>query len=272
MYPELFRIGNFPISTFGLMMAAGFLCAWWIASRRMQELRLDPEQAANVLLYAMLGGVFGAKLYYAADMTLQGEGPFTSHWGRAGLTWYGGLAGGALAVLAGARIHRMPLRAVAACIALAAPFGHAFGRLGCFLVGDDYGHPTDAWYGVAFPQGAPPTIVPVHPTQLYEAGLLFALGAALWFRRGRSHFVFGEYLLLTAAARFVVEVWRINPRYGGLSAAQWIAIALALLGIALWFYFRRRPDGVAFGKMKKFSPPPPSPARRRTKAKRQAAR
>ena len=46
--------------------------------------------------------------------------------------------------------------------------GHLLGRVGCFLVGDDYGRPTSLSWGVAFPQGLPPTAVPVRPTQLYE--------------------------------------------------------------------------------------------------------
>ena len=53
---------------------------------------------------------------------------------------------------------------VAPCLIL----GYAIGRIGCFLVGDDYGIPTNLPWGMSFPRGAPPTYQEVHPTQIYE--------------------------------------------------------------------------------------------------------
>ena len=96
--------------------------------------------------------------------------------------------------------------------AMAAAIGQALGRIGCFLVGDDYGRPTDGWFGIAFPEGAPPTLERVHPTQLYEAAWLFALTAFLWARRDRSPRLWAEYFMLAAVGRFAVEFLRVNPR------------------------------------------------------------
>jgi phosphatidylglycerol:prolipoprotein diacylglycerol transferase len=132
---------------------------------------------------------------------------------------------------------------ISSCVASAAPFGQACGRIGCFLVGDDYGRPTDLPWGIAFPEGAPPTLVPVHPTQLYEAAWLLLLGAFLWRRRRASPFLFGEYLVGAGIGRFVVEIWRVNTRVAhGLTEAQWIALALVTLGTLGLLYFRRRPE------------------------------
>jgi phosphatidylglycerol:prolipoprotein diacylglycerol transferase len=242
MYPELFTIGGFTVSTFGLMMAAAFLVGTWISSVRMREEGIDPEHASALLLYAMVGGVLGAKLYFAVDVSLREGRPFADLLlSRDGITWYGGLIGGTLAVLLGARRRGLELRAVANCVCSALPVSQSIGRVGCFLVGDDYGRPSDVPWAIAFPRGAPPTLERVHPTQLYEIGWLLPVAAFLWWRRRRSPFLFGEYLALNGLGRLVIEHWRVNPRVAlGLTEPQWIGIGLVAIGSVGWLYFRTR--------------------------------
>ncbi len=244
MYPILFEPFGYPISTFGVMMALGFLVAAWHTGVRLREYGLDPEFASTILLYAMVGGVLGSKLYFAIDEGLRTGIPFSElFFSRAGITWYGGLIGGTLAVAIGCVVHRLPIRIVSSSVAVAAALGQAFGRMGCFLVGDDYGRPTDLPWGIAFPQGAPPTFVPVHPTQLYEAAWLLAVAALLWRRRRSSPFLFGEYLALNGLGRFFVEILRVNPVAGlGLTQPQWIALTLIVLGGVGWMYYRDKPE------------------------------
>src|SRR5262245_22689159 len=173
MYPVLFEPFGFKISSFGVMLMLAFLLSALIVGRRLREEGLDPELSWTLILYGMIGGVAGAKVYYMVATALRGGDPFYDL--RAGLTWFGGLFGGTLGIALCTRIHRLSTRTIANCIANAAPFGQAVGRLGCFLVGDDYGRPSQLPWAVAFPEGAPPTLVPVHPTQLYElAWLLLA--------------------------------------------------------------------------------------------------
>jgi phosphatidylglycerol:prolipoprotein diacylglycerol transferase len=245
MYPELFRIPwlDYPISTFGVMMAVGFLVAAWIAARRMAEEGLDPDLTYSIMIYIVVGGVLGSKLYFAIDNALRGEGPFFSLLlSRGGITWYGGLIGGTLVGAWGCRRNGVPVKTFADCAATASAVGQALGRVGCFLVGDDYGRPTDLPWGVAFPEGTPPTFVPVHPTQLYEIAWLLPVAAFLWWRRHRSPFVFGEYLALNGVGRLAIEHWRINPVLAlGLTQPQWIGIGLICLGLGGWLYFRRHP-------------------------------
>ncbi len=245
MYPVVFEIFGFPISSFGLMLAAAFLVGTWIAAGRMRELGMDPDKATSLLIWVMVGGIGGSKLYFAVDTHLREGLPFLSLLlAREGITWYGGLLGGILFGIIGGLVHRLPLKALSDCIALALPVGQAMGRIGCFLVGDDYGRVTDAPWGVAFPKGAPPTLEPVHPTQLYEVAWLVLVAAWLWRRRRTSPLLFGEYLALAAAGRFVIEFWRVNPRVAAeLTEAQWIALGLALVGGGLWL--RRRLRGPA---------------------------
>ncbi len=241
MYPVLFEIFGFPISTFGVMLAIAFLSGTWLTALRMREIGLDPEQATTMLIYAMVGGIGGSKLYFAIDVSLREGIPFTQLlFAREGITFFGGLIGACLAVFIGTRIHKIPTGPFFNCVCLAAAIGQALGRIGCFLVGDDYGRPTDGPFGIAFPQGAPPTLDRVHPTMLYESAWLFGVTAFLWARRDKSPQLWAEYFMLAGIGRFAVEFLRVNPRIvGGLSAAQIIALALFAFGAISWLQARR---------------------------------
>lgn len=238
MYPILFHlpIVGWPISSFGVMMALGFLVGYWIALPRMKEEGLDPDDTANLLIYVMLGGIFGAKLYYATDFWWREGIPFwESLLSRGGLVFYGGLIGGALGGWIGCRVYGVPAIAFANASAISLAVGQALGRIGCFLVGDDYGTASDLPWAVAFPEGLPPVDHPVHPTMLYESLWLSLVTAWLWRRRKRSPSLMGEYLILNGIGRAVVEHWRLNARVGlGLSEAQWIGIAIIAFGALLW--------------------------------------
>jgi phosphatidylglycerol:prolipoprotein diacylglycerol transferase len=244
MYPTLFRIPylDFPISTFGVMMAVAFLVGSWITARRMAEEGLDPELATTLLIYVMLGGIFGSKLYFAVDVSLREGIPFTQLlFARDGITWYGGLMMGTLVGAIGCRIHGLPIKTVADCTAVAGAVGQALGRIGCFLVGDDYGRPSSLPWAVAFPQGSPPTLDAVHPTQLYEVVWLLLVASVLWSRRRKSPFLFGEYIAANGLGRIVIESWRVNPKVAfGLTEPQWIGLGLIALGVSGWLYYQRR--------------------------------
>jgi phosphatidylglycerol:prolipoprotein diacylglycerol transferase len=115
--------------------------------------------------------------------------------------------------------------------------GHALGRIGCFLVGDDYGRPSDLPWAVAFPEGLPPTDRPVHPTQLYEAAALVPMAWLLlrWRRRERpDRMILGAYLVMTGALRFAIEFIRVNERVvGPLTLAHVISLAIVAAGAVL---------------------------------------
>ena len=249
MYPELFRIGNFPISTFGLMMATAFLVGSWITARRMKEVGLDPDLATTLLVYVMLGGILGSKLYFAIDVSIREGRPFTDLlFARDGITWYGGLILGTVVGAIGAWIHGVSVVQMMNCVAPAVAVGQAIGRVGCFLVGDDYGKVSDVPWAVGFPLGAPPTDpgVRVHPTQIYEILWLLPVAFVLWKRRDRSPFLFGEYLVANGLGRLAIETLRVNPRVlAGLTEPQIVGIALILGGSASWLYFRTRVAALA---------------------------
>lgn len=243
MYPELFHIGDFSVSTFGLMLAVAFLVGTWIGSIRMREEGVDADPA-TLLIYVLLGGIFGSKLYFSVDLWLRTEQPFASLlFSRAGITWYGGLVGATLIGAIGCRIHGVPIKTFADCTAVSGALGQAIGRVGCFLVGDDYGRVTDVPWAVGFPEGAEPTKPGelVHPTQLYEIAWLLPVAALLWRRRRVSPFLFGEYIALNGVGRLVIENWRVNPKVAlGLTEPQLIGLGLIALGVGGWVYYDRR--------------------------------
>ena len=235
MYPTLFRIGSFEITTFGAMVAIGAFVGLWLLARELSRSGL-PEEAANGAAIGVLAGLAGAKLLWSIEH--RAEEPFIALLtSRGGLSWFGGLFGGVGAALAYFRSKGGPLLPIVAAATPALAVGHLLGRIGCFLVGDDYGYPTNLPWGVAFPEGLPPTTVPVHPTQLYEAAFLGVLAFFLlrWRRAGLAdRVVLGRYLLFAGAARFVIEFFRINPRViMGLTVAQCAAVAVTLAGVVM---------------------------------------
>ena len=167
MYPVLFRIGDFEVTTFGVMVAIGALVGLVVMRRELLRSGL-PESAADAGVWGLFGGMAGAKLLWVFEHL--GSAPAASLlFSRGGLSWYGGLIGGVGVGLFVIVRQRQPILSVLAAATPALAVGHLLGRIGCFLVGDDYGTPSDLPWAVAFPDGRPPTVVPVHPTQLYEA-------------------------------------------------------------------------------------------------------
>ncbi len=263
MYPTLVQIGHFSISTYGVLVALAVLAAGWIAARGFEERRLDREQAWTLLGYGLVGGFAGAKLYY---VLLQGDvGALLS---RSGFVWYGGLIGGAAAVAFGVHRQRLPLRPVADAMAPALALGHAIGHLGCFFSGDSYGIPSSLPWAVAFPRGAPPStagnlrdvfgvavrdtipdqvVLSVHPTMLYSAAALLLVFGLLWWTRRRipSGALFGLYLVLAGAERFLVEFLRAKDDrlLWGFTTAQAIAATATLVGMFILWTRRSRGAG-----------------------------
>lgn len=235
MYPVVARIGSFEITSFGLLVGVAALVALWLFGRESRRSGLS-DATVNAAIAGVLGGLFGAKLLWTIEFS--NTAPMASlFFSRGGLSWFGGLLGGVGTGVWMLRRARVPIVRAVAAATPALALGHAIGRVGCFLVGDDYGRPTNLPWGVAFPLGLPPTDTPVHPTQLYEAALLIPLAALLILcrRRGWSdRRVIGLYLVLAGAIRFVIEFVRINlPIVGSLTLAQLISGALILFGAAL---------------------------------------
>jgi phosphatidylglycerol---prolipoprotein diacylglyceryl transferase len=242
MYPVLFRIGDFEITSFGVLVAIAALTGVWLFGRELKRSGL-PEQASDAAVVGVIGGLLGAKLLWTIEFA--GEDSVTNLlFSRGGFSWFGGFLGGIGTGVWMLRHHRVPLIPALAAATPALAAGHAIGRIGCFLVGDDYGRPSDLPWAVAFPEGLPPTTVRVHPTQLYEAAALAIVAWLLirWRRHGVADAeVLGRYLVLAGSIRFAIEFIRVNLRIlGPLTLAHVLALSLVVVGIMIMVLGRPR--------------------------------
>lgn len=244
MLPILFQIGPLKIHSFGFMMAMSFLVTTILAGREFRRRGLNPEFANEAGLAAMIGGVIGAKIYFLLDHLgdLKAD-PLAMIFSGSGLTWYGGLIGGAVGALLVAHWRGVGMLRLCDIAAPLLALGYAIGRGGCFLNGDDYGRPSDVPWAMAFPKGMPPTLVRVHPTQLYEiaaALLIFLFLTGVRSRLTRTGALFGLYLVLAGVERFLIEFLRTNaPGPLGMTVAQWFS--LGLIAVGGWLYGSRAP-------------------------------
>ena len=258
-HPFSFRLGFLEFTGFGIAVLLAFVISQTIAQRELARRGHDPSYIPDLIFAAVVGGLLGAKLYYALVI-----GEIGDLFSRAGFVFWGGLMGGIAAVLFVAHLKKLNLLRImdvgGICIAAA----YSVGRSGCWAVGDDYGKP---WFGsrfaVMFPEGAPPstarimssefgagsmippgtlpdTVLPVHPTQIYEVVLGFLMFALLWRMRDHKHaegWLFGAYCILAGIERFIIEFFRAKDDrfFGPLTAAQVIALAFIVAGAAfMW--------------------------------------
>jgi phosphatidylglycerol:prolipoprotein diacylglycerol transferase len=235
IHPVLFRIGEFEVTSFGALVAIGALVGLWLFRRELRRAGL-PDGAIDTGLAGVVGGLVGAKVLWVVEHV--GEEPIANLLlSRGGMSWFGGFAGGLVAGLWLMRRRRLPVLAVFAAATPGLAVGHAIGRIGCFLVGDDYGRPSNLPWAVAFPDGLPPTTIPVHPTQLYEMAALLPIAFMLvrWRKQGRpDRFVLGAYFTLAGLVRFAIEFIRVNDRVVGvLTVAHLASLAAVAIGAAL---------------------------------------
>jgi phosphatidylglycerol:prolipoprotein diacylglycerol transferase len=266
VHPFIIHLGPLEVTGYGIMLMVAFLMGGWLIARQLREAGLKDDYAADMVAAAVIGGIIGAKLWYVA---LTGDpGALFS---RGGLVWYGGFIGGALAVILNSWRLGVPLRWTMQLAAPALAAAYALGRVGCFLVNDDYGRPTDLPWGVKFPEGLPPstagnlkhlfgvavpdgldpaTVLAVHPTQLYEVAAMLVAFAVLWSLRKSGRpvgWLFGLYLVFAGIERFLVEILRAkDDRFlGPFTLAQLTSAIIVLIGLALIYAWRRGPSPAA---------------------------
>jgi phosphatidylglycerol:prolipoprotein diacylglycerol transferase len=252
VYPLQIQLGPIQITGYGIMLMVGFLTGGWLIALELKQRGLNEEYAADITVAAVIGGIVGARLWYWA---LHG-GPLFA---RGGLVWYGGLLGGALAVIGNGARLKVPLRWTLHLTAPALAAAYALGRVGCFSVNDDYGHPTTLPWGVKFPNGLPPTtaenmtqlfglavppgtspdtVLAVHPTQLYEVVAMLAVFAVLWRLRNIPRpigWLGGLYFVLAGVERFLIEILRAkDDRFlGPFTLAQATSLLSILVGLVI---------------------------------------
>ncbi len=264
MFPELFRIPfiDFPVYTYGLLLATGIWLAIWLASRYGAQDGLNKDVVVSFAVRVIIASLIGAKLlmiYTEWGSYSDWRNIFSLDFLRAGGVYYGGFLAGLATAAYLIWHHHLPGWRVADAFAPGIALGQAIGRLGCFAAGCCWGKPTNSWIGVTFPpigheHTGVPVGIPLHPTQLYESGVTFLIFAFLvWLRPRRAYpgQVVLIYILLYAAARFTIEFYRGDWRgwVGPLSTSQFIAVALALGALAFLMIRRRRGQTQAVGRL-----------------------
>jgi phosphatidylglycerol:prolipoprotein diacylglycerol transferase len=251
MYPELFRIGNFPITSYGLWLALGMLFALFAASRLAARDGLPRERIYDLGLWTLVGGLLGSKIlmFFVEDNVQVLSLDFL----RSGGVYYGGLIGGFLAVVALVNYYKLPFWKVVDAFAPAVALGQAFGRQGCFAAGCCWGKPTTLFWGVHFTEaGHDYTGVPMygpegldlflHPTQLIESFTMLVVFGLLVLLHRKKKFdgqVLIAYGIIYSIFRFLIEFIRDDPRgdlFGlttltGLSTSQLVSLMVAAVSV-----------------------------------------
>jgi phosphatidylglycerol---prolipoprotein diacylglyceryl transferase len=237
MQPEI-ELGPLTLQSFGLMMGLGFVVAGWLASKRLKEIGRPADWAYEMVFAALVGGLVGARLWSVIENWDEAKDDvFGSLFSGSGLVFYGGLFGGAAAVLAWAWWRGVLDGKTFDVAAPGLAAAYAIGRIGCQLAGDgDYGKAWDGPWAMAYPDGTVPTTEEVHPTPVYETLVMGGVAWFLWHRR--NHYppggLFALYLVLAGAERFLVEFLRRNDEVAlGLTLPQWVALAM-MVGGGAW--------------------------------------
>jgi phosphatidylglycerol---prolipoprotein diacylglyceryl transferase len=251
MQPEI-DLGPLTLQSFGLCFGAAFLAAGALVARRLRELDQPVDWAYELIFAALAGGLVGSRLDYVIQNWDEVSDDLLGNiFSGSGLVWFGGLVGGALAVVLWARWRGfLGLR----LLDLTAPglaLGYAVGRVGCQLSGDgDYGAQSDLPWAMAYPEGTVATTEEVHPTPIYETLASGLIALVLWRLRDRFRpgALFALYLVLAGAERLLVELIRRNDSVvAGLTLPQLVSIAM-IAGGAAWLLrlgdLREKPTAV----------------------------
>jgi phosphatidylglycerol:prolipoprotein diacylglycerol transferase len=258
-HPTSYQLGPLQLTGFGLAILLTFVIAQIISQNELDRRGYDGSVMGDLVFAAVVGGLVGAKLYYAIL-----AGDLSSLTSRAGFVFWGGLIGGILATALVMWRKKLSFARISDVAAITLAAGYSIGRTGCWAVGDDYGRPWNGPLATAFPEGAPPStvgnmsnlfgikfppgtpesqVVAVHPTQLYEVTLGFIMFLILWRFRDHKHaegWLFGFYCVLAGIERLIIEFFRAKDDrffFAGMTTAQLIAIAFAVAG-GIWMYMR----------------------------------
>ncbi|MEZ5319742.1 MAG: prolipoprotein diacylglyceryl transferase [Vicinamibacterales bacterium] len=259
MYPILFEVGGWPVYSYGLLLALAYLTGLQLAVVRARHRGVDATKIMDLGIYLIIAALVGAKLMLVAvDFDYFRTQPRELlSLVRAGGVFYGGLIAALGVALWLVRRYKLQLWTVTDLMAPGIALGHVVGRFGCLLAGCCYGRPTDLPWGITFTNPAAaanvgtPLGIPLHPTQLYDAGaeLLILIFLLVTERRGRPFpgRTFWLYMLLYGISRFIIEIYRGDERgmVLGLSTSQFVSVLIVPLAILMLVRLRSRANAPA---------------------------
>src|ERR687887_1144371 len=253
MYPRLFELGPITVYTYGLLLAAAYLLGLKLAMTRAEKRGLDHNRVLDLGIYIIISALIGAKLLLLVTdfSTFRNDPRELLTLARSGGVFYGGLILAVTVALLYIRRVGLPLWTTCDVFAPGIALGHAIGRFGCLFAGCCYGKETSKPWGITFtdPFAATnvgtPLGVPLHPTQLYEAGAELVILILLLTTERKGHpypgRTFWLYMLLYAVSRFIIEFFRGDDRgtVWMFSTSQFISILLAPLAVVMLVYLAR---------------------------------
>ena len=256
MFPKLFEYHWLVVHSYGLLLALAFIIGLYISAKAASQEHLDKAKIYDLGLYIAISSLLGAKLMlFVTDFEYYSQNPgevFSLATLRSGGVYYGGFI---LAVIVGisfTRYQRLPVWKVADIFSPGIALGQSIGRLGCFAAGCCYGKPTKLPLGVIFQDPyshetvGVPLMIPLHPTQLYEAAWNAIIFVILWLSLKSKKFdgqVFIFYLVLYSPVRFLIEFLRGDADRGFLfngllSTSQFISLALLVVAGMLFLILK----------------------------------
>lgn len=253
MHPEIFGV----VKSFGLLLSLSFLVGIALCLRRGRARGLNNDTILDFCFAVLVSSLVGVRLFYVATH----PGDFHP-WYRVLYIWEGGLVLYGGIILATATVWFLCRRRgidfllMADVMSPAVALGIGVTRIGCFLNGCCFGHPTGRGWGVHFPAGSAPTLLfgdqPLYPSQLYGSFAGFVVAALLLLserRPGPTGRTFAYFLILLGLTRFLEDLFRYyEPQVYlplGLTTSQGISLLLVAGGLALGLNLRRRPRGNA---------------------------
>lgn len=256
--PVIFWItDSFPLKYYGALFACGLLLGFYIVRNIYKKENLSLDNLDSLLIYVIVGTVLGARLghcfFYEADYFLKhpieillpiqkikGSYEFV---GYQGLASHGGSIGVITAMILYCRKYKVQFLGLLDKMSVAVPVTGAFIRMGNFMNSEIYGKPTNGNWAVVFQRD---DLIPRHPTQLYEAfayllifGILFYMYKSEKIRNAQG-LIFGTFLTLLFAARFIIEFFKENQEAFEndmlINMGQILSIPFILIGLGLIFW------------------------------------
>lgn len=264
MHPVAFEIGPLAIRWYGILVAAGFFIGFCFVSWRAPRRGGRREDVADLILWGMLGGLIGARMFYVAyNWQTFAAGPMEIlRIDHGGLVYHGGFLGACIAIVAACKVKSMHVWKAGDLLVAGLPLGHAVGRIGCFLNGCCFGWPHTGGCGVEYSpesgvlqaQQAARLLEPhlhealaVYPIQLVASAMnlsVFLMLLLIEPRLERHGQLVATYLVIYGAGRFFVEFGRgdYSSRMGPFSPAQVVCLVMMPVGIILLAMLRKYGD------------------------------
>ncbi len=258
--PTAFYINGHPFAWYGILIAIGFLLAFFYTLKSCKRFHMDEDKFTDAVIAGIIGGIIGARLYYvlfdASDEFIKNPASIFYIW-NGGLAIYGGIIGGLLCGALMAKHHKISVPAVLDLASLGFLIGQSIGRWGNFMNQEAFGAATDLPWRMVSENTESISTTGVHPCFLYESlwcliGFLLLHGFSRKFRRYDGQ-VFLLYSLWYGVGRFFIEGLRTDSLltpYVPLRISQVVAAAAVIVSATLLIVFRKRTSLTGCGSKK----------------------